>query len=120
MMAELESNFRPKVSLPKRLRQGLATLVSASLILLIRGYQVALSPLKVLVGFGHGSCRFTPSCSHYAIQSLKVHGVFRGLTLALRRILKCHPWGSSGWDPVPGTHDGHHPSAQDHAKDNRS
>ncbi len=47
------------------------------------------------------SCRFTPSCSEYAVQALKKHGPVKGLYLAIRRILRCHPWGGSGYDPVP-------------------
>lgn len=46
-------------------------------------------------------CRFTPSCSTYAIQALRKHGPLRGSWLAVRRILRCHPWGGSGYDPVP-------------------
>ena len=62
---------------------------------LIRFYQVAISPLKP------PSCRFTPTCSQYAIEAIKKHGPFKGLYLAIRRILHCHPWGGSGYDPVP-------------------
>jgi putative membrane protein insertion efficiency factor len=47
------------------------------------------------------SCRFTPTCSAYAIEALKKHGPFKGSYLAIRRILRCHPWGGSGYDPVP-------------------
>ena len=62
---------------------------------LIRFYQVAISLLKP------PSCRFTPTCSQYAIEAIKKHGPFKGLYLAIRRILRCHPWGGSGYDPVP-------------------
>ena len=62
---------------------------------LIRFYQVAISPLKP------PSCRFTPTCSQYATEAIKKHGPFKGLYLAIRRILRCHPWGGSGYDPVP-------------------
>ena len=61
----------------------------------VRAYQLALSP------FAGGACRFTPSCSDYAIQALQEHGAVRGLGLALRRVGRCHPLGSSGFDPVP-------------------
>ncbi|MCL4811798.1 MAG: membrane protein insertion efficiency factor YidD [Vicinamibacteraceae bacterium] len=61
----------------------------------VRGYQVLLSPL---VG---GQCRFTPSCSEYAIEALEAHGARRGTWLALRRIARCHPFGGWGHDPVP-------------------
>ena len=60
----------------------------------VRGYQILLSPL---VG---GACRFTPSCSAYALEALERHGARRGTWLALRRLARCHPWGSAGYDPV--------------------
>lgn len=47
------------------------------------------------------SCRFTPTCSQYAIEALKKHGPIKGSLLSIKRILKCHPWGGSGYDPVP-------------------
>ena len=47
------------------------------------------------------SCRFTPTCSEYARQAIIKHGPFKGLYLAVRRLLRCHPWGGSGYDPVP-------------------
>ena len=65
------------------------------LIALIRVYQLTLSP------FLGGACRFTPSCSAYAREAIAVHGAARGTWLALRRLGKCHPLGSSGFDPVP-------------------
>jgi putative membrane protein insertion efficiency factor len=46
-------------------------------------------------------CRFDPSCSTYALEALERHGALRGSWLSLRRILRCHPWGGMGWDPVP-------------------
>jgi uncharacterized protein len=64
-------------------------------IVLVRAYQLVLSP------FAGGACRFTPSCSDYAIQAIQEHGAVRGLSLALRRVGRCHPLGSSGFDPVP-------------------
>ena len=64
-------------------------------ILLVRAYQLALSP------FAGGACRFQPSCSEYAIQAIQEHGAARGLRLALKRVARCHPLGSSGFDPVP-------------------
>ncbi|MDG1892721.1 MAG: membrane protein insertion efficiency factor YidD [Verrucomicrobiota bacterium] len=67
----------------------------------IRCYQWTLSPLKQsLLGAGAG-CRFQPTCSNYAIEAIQGHGVMKGLQLAVRRILSCHPWGGQGWDPVP-------------------
>ncbi|HXS40508.1 MAG TPA: membrane protein insertion efficiency factor YidD [Stellaceae bacterium] len=62
---------------------------------LIGAYQLLLSPLLL------PSCRFEPSCSHYAQEAIATHGVLRGLGLASRRLLRCHPWGGSGYDPVP-------------------
>lgn len=64
-------------------------------ILLIRFYQTAISPHTP------AACRFTPTCSQYALEAIKKHGPFKGLWLAIRRILRCHPWGGSGYDPVP-------------------
>ena len=64
-------------------------------ILLVRFYQVAISPLKP------PTCRFSPTCSTYALEALKKYGLLKGGRLALRRILRCHPWGGSGYDPVP-------------------
>ena len=65
------------------------------LIVLIRIYRYGLSPLL------GSSCRFYPSCSCYAQQSIERHGALRGLVLAVRRIARCHPWNPGGYDPVP-------------------
>ena len=65
------------------------------LILPIKFYQLVISPILPPV------CRYTPTCSNYAIQALKKHGPFKGSYLAAKRILSCHPWGGSGYDPVP-------------------
>lgn len=62
---------------------------------LVKFYQLAISPL-----LPH-SCRFTPTCSEYALEALKKHGLLKGGWLAARRIVRCHPWGGSGYDPVP-------------------
>lgn len=64
-------------------------------ILLVRFYQATLAPLN------RGSCRFVPSCSEYAIAAFERHGFVRGLTLAVRRLSRCHPFGAHGADPVP-------------------
>ncbi|MBQ2122865.1 MAG: membrane protein insertion efficiency factor YidD [Bacteroidaceae bacterium] len=61
----------------------------------IRIYQRYISPLTP------PACRFTPTCSQYAVEALRKHGAFKGLWLALRRLLRCHPWGGHGYDPVP-------------------
>ncbi|RTR05143.1 membrane protein insertion efficiency factor YidD [Halomonas nitroreducens] len=63
---------------------------------LVRGYQLVLSPLL------GPRCRYWPSCSHYAIEAIRVHGPARGGWLALRRLLRCHPGCAGGLDPVPG------------------
>ncbi len=73
----------------------LSKLLSNLLILPIRFYQMSISPMLP------PSCRYTPSCSSYAVEALRRHGPLRGSWLALRRILRCHPWGGSGYDPVP-------------------
>lgn len=62
---------------------------------LIRAYQLMLSPL---VG---PTCRYLPSCSDYAAEAIAAHGALRGSGLAVKRLLSCHPWGGSGYDPVP-------------------
>jgi uncharacterized protein len=79
------------------------TILRAALIAPIRLYQWTLSPL---VGF---NCRYAPSCSAYAVEAIATHGAVRGLWLGFKRILRCHPWGGSGYDPVPALHqDCHH------------
>ncbi len=67
--------------------------------LLIRLYQRLLSPLLP------ATCRFTPTCSHYAADALQTHGLLRGTGLSLRRILRCHPFHPGGHDPVPAGRD---------------
>ncbi len=79
----------------KTLLHGLRKLVIWLLLLPIYFYKGAISPLTP------PSCRFTPSCSTYAIEAIRRHGPLRGLYLTIRRILRCHPWGGSGYDPVP-------------------
>lgn len=71
------------------------------LIGLIRVYQWIFSPLKNALFGQVGRCRYTPSCSCYAIEALRNHGLISGLWLSLKRILRCHPWGGEGHDPVP-------------------
>ena len=65
------------------------------LIKLIRFYQVAISPWL------GKNCRYQPTCSQYTLEALKVHGLYKGEFLGIKRILSCHPWGGSGYDPVP-------------------
>jgi len=68
---------------------------SAALRGIVRGYQLLVSPLLP------PACRFLPSCSDYAIEAVAQHGALRGGGMALRRLARCHPWGDSGYDPVP-------------------
>ncbi len=65
------------------------------LISFVRFYQLTFSSIM-----GH-SCRFQPTCSEYARQAIEIHGSFKGTLLTLKRLSKCHPWGKSGYDPVP-------------------
>lgn len=71
-------------------------MIRALIVGLIGAYQVAISPLLP------ASCRFVPSCSEYARLAVERHGPWRGGWLALRRLLRCHPFGGHGYDPVPG------------------
>lgn len=70
-------------------------LMAQGLILPIKAYRRFISP------YTPPSCRFTPTCSQYAIEAIGKYGPFKGLYLALRRLLRCHPWGGHGYDPVP-------------------
>lgn len=72
-----------------------ATISSVVLRVLIRAWQLLLAPVLP------PSCRFLPSCSHYAEEAIVRHGPAMGSWLALRRVCRCHPWGGSGYDPVP-------------------
>ncbi len=67
----------------------------APFLFLIRLYQVAISP------FTPSTCRFEPTCSSYFTEALQLHGLFYGSFLGIKRIISCHPWGKSGYDPVP-------------------
>jgi uncharacterized protein len=69
--------------------------MSRLMIAFIKAYQIILSPF-----FGQ-QCRFTPTCSHYAIESIQLHGALKGVLLAIKRISRCHPWHTGGHDPVP-------------------
>ena len=71
-------------------------LIKRAMIFLIRTYQTTLSPR-----FSGGACRYTPTCSQYAIEAIEVHGIFKGSLLAARRILRCNPFFKGGYDPVP-------------------
>ena len=69
------------------------------LIALIKLYRYAISPYLA------PSCRYTPTCSSYAIEAVERFGIFRGSWMAMRRISRCHPWHEAGFDPVPDNHD---------------
>jgi len=71
------------------------SLMKAMAIGLIRAYQLCVSP------FLGPRCRFLPTCSEYAREAIDTHGLLRGFGMSLRRLLRCHPLGPSGWDPVP-------------------
>ncbi|MEE2763053.1 MAG: membrane protein insertion efficiency factor YidD [Pseudomonadota bacterium] len=75
------------------------------LLLPIRFYQYAISPLMA------SHCRHYPTCSQYAIEAINRHGAAKGLLLAIRRLLRCHPWADGGYDPVPGAGEREHPNA---------
>ena len=68
----------------------------------IRVYQYAISPLMA------SHCRHYPTCSQYAVEAINRHGALKGFLLAVRRLLRCHPWAEGGYDPVPGTETNDH------------
>ncbi|MEI6390251.1 MAG: membrane protein insertion efficiency factor YidD [Verrucomicrobiota bacterium] len=72
------------------------------LVIGVRLYRWVISPAKTLLFGPLGRCRFTPSCSEYALDALRTHGAMTGCRLAVSRICRCHPWGGCGDDPVPG------------------
>ncbi len=73
----------------------LKKILIAPFVFLVRVYQTLISPLTP------ATCRYQPTCSHYTVEALKTHGLFYGGKLAIKRIFSCHPWGGSGYDPVP-------------------
>ena len=75
--------------------KNIFTILALPFIGLIKLYQWIISPM---IG---PKCRFTPSCSHYAVEALKKYGLLKGLWLSIKRISRCHPWGGQGFDPVP-------------------
>jgi len=79
--------------------RALATLLAWPLLVLVWLYRLTISPWL------GANCRYQPTCSEYALEALREHGAFRGTWLAARRIGRCHPWGGSGYDPVPGKQD---------------
>ena len=75
---------------------------------MIRAYQLLVAPVLP------PSCRYYPSCSHYAAEAIARHGPWHGTVLAARRLLRCHPWGGSGYDPVPPQGRSHHEDCKHH------
>lgn len=78
-----------------KIKAAIKKILSFPFIALVRFYQICISPLKP------ATCRFTPTCSAYAIEALRKYGPIKGIWLAAKRIIRCHPWGGSGYDPVP-------------------
>jgi putative membrane protein insertion efficiency factor len=76
-------------------RQNRAGVLSLTLQAVVRAYQLLVAPLLP------PSCRYVPSCSEYAAEAIQRHGALRGAVIALHRLARCHPWGGSGYDPVP-------------------
>ena len=79
----------------KRAKQPRASLITKLFILPILAYQYLISPLIP------GSCRFQPSCSNYTKEAITKYGVRKGIWMGIKRLARCHPWGGSGYDPVP-------------------
>ncbi|MGD8306132.1 MAG: membrane protein insertion efficiency factor YidD [Ignavibacteria bacterium] len=79
----------------KQIGKYLIFILTVPIIILIKLYQLIVSPLFP------SSCRYTPTCSNFALQALRKYGLFKGGWLGLKRIFRCHPWGGSGYDPVP-------------------
>ncbi len=77
-------------------------------ILLIKIYQLCLSPMKKVIFGAHAECRYYPTCSEYACQCLTKHGIFMGIILSIKRIIRCHPFHEGGFDPVPEIPDSNH------------
>ncbi len=72
----------------------------------VRVYRAVISPAQIFLFGATGGCRFTPTCSAYALDAVREHGAIKGTALAAGRICRCHPWGGCGHDPVPKVADG--------------
>ena len=77
-------------------------MISRLLILMVRAGRIALTPFVAMTSITPRVCKYEPTCSHYAEQAIRHHGVVRGLALAGWRLLRCTPWSRGGYDPVPG------------------
>ncbi len=86
---------KPSVPVNKTKFVKVMIILAYPIVLLIRFYQMFISPVLP------PSCRYTPTCSAYTLEALKKYGLLKGGYLGLKRILSCHPWGGSGYDPVP-------------------
>lgn len=78
-----------------KLLSGCKLIAVLPLLMLVKFYQLCISP------FTPPSCRYTPTCSQYAVEALRRYGPIKGLWLTTKRLARCHPWGGSGYDPVP-------------------
>ena len=78
-----------------KLWRGFRRVCALPLIVLVKFYQLCISP------FTPASSRYTPTCSQYALEALRKYGPLKGMWLTLKRLSRCHPWGGSGYDPVP-------------------
>lgn len=76
--------------------QRIKAFVKKVMLFLIKTYQLTMSPR-----FSNGACRYTPTCSQYAIEAIEEHGIIKGTMLGARRILRCNPFFKGGYDPVP-------------------
>jgi uncharacterized protein len=83
----------------QRIIQAIYKFIGWVLLVPVYIYKYAISP------FTPASCRHYPTCSEYALQAVKIHGPFKGIWLTTKRISRCHPWGTSGYDPVPPKND---------------
>ena len=81
------------------MQYSIKNIMVSPFVLLIKGYQKFISPLTP------SSCRYSPTCSQYAVEALQKHGLLKGGWLAIKRIGSCNPWGGSGYDPVPEKRD---------------
>jgi putative membrane protein insertion efficiency factor len=91
---------KPHPLISQKKSGGLPT-AAAILILAIRVYRLTISPAQAFLFGPTGGCRFTPTCSQYAMDAIREHGALAGGWMGLKRICRCHPWGRCGHDPAP-------------------